>query len=630
MVNTIIANYLPLSSNHEFSAIWKMTRALKNSGWTYKSSGNGTSKDTSGLSSNDLWGANANALADTYTAINVLSTGSQNLPAATINTATNPATAGFPTSGTILVATAANGWQTITYTGLGATSFTGCSGGIGTIPTNSQIGNNAISVDQVAGWWNAQGPSTLKMPLAAAQSPGINGSFIRGENISQAVTGAKGELLGYLFDASAFSTTITSGSNAAVLPQSVINVTSTTGFYSSGTILVTTNAGVQTVTYTGTNGISFTGCSGGTGTMSTGGSVAQGQGYLVVQPRVDGYGADPHGWDHTHVITGDLSGASVTPSATAIEFFREIVIWKQNTTTSGTVYYQCVDGYAESTSRFSSLSTSTGCTGIIAPAGGGTNNGFPTAGTFVIEGTGGVNTPSNWFGNSTSINNIGKAAIVAVNNVYGTGVSADGSFTLAIGTPFVNAGSYMGFAFTRVDNQEDGDVDPYVWYCPTADAIFTPSRTAQTTTFTTASQDLWQPQNVSIGNNYFRFWRRRGWGGVNDSFQNGTFGLMTAQASATVVISQNNYDREKLANTYNDTYVLEDVWCISYQALLTGATPVGKIRKGSCRWLKAVQGGVGGDLYGGKLWLQLANANTTQTYAFVIGPWDGVSVQVQA
>ncbi len=73
----------------------------------------------------------------------------------------------------------------------------------------------------------------------------------------------------------AASTTIAAGSNGASLPQSTINVVSTVGFATSqsGTILVTTGAGAQTVTYTGTTSTTFTGCSGGTGAMSTGGAV---------------------------------------------------------------------------------------------------------------------------------------------------------------------------------------------------------------------------------------------------------------------------------------------------------------------------------------------------------------------
>lgn len=79
----------------------------------------------------------------------------------------------------------------------------------------------------------------------------------------------------------ATSTNITAASNGQSLPQATINVTSTTGFPASGTILVFTGVAgsggsYQTVTYTGTaGGNQFTGCSGGTGAMSTGGSVTQ-------------------------------------------------------------------------------------------------------------------------------------------------------------------------------------------------------------------------------------------------------------------------------------------------------------------------------------------------------------------
>lgn len=71
------------------------------------------------------------------------------------------------------------------------------------------------------------------------------------------------------------ATTIASGSNGQSLPQGTINVASAAAFLSAGTLRVTTNAGVQTVTYTGKTATSFTGCSGGTGTMATGGAVAQ-------------------------------------------------------------------------------------------------------------------------------------------------------------------------------------------------------------------------------------------------------------------------------------------------------------------------------------------------------------------
>jgi hypothetical protein len=73
---------------------------------------------------------------------------------------------------------------------------------------------------------------------------------------------------------SGFNTTIAAGSNGASLPQATINVASTTGFPTSGTIYVQSSGGIQTITYTGTTATSFTGCTGGTGTLTTGNSVA--------------------------------------------------------------------------------------------------------------------------------------------------------------------------------------------------------------------------------------------------------------------------------------------------------------------------------------------------------------------
>lgn len=69
-------------------------------------------------------------------------------------------------------------------------------------------------------------------------------------------------------------TTIAAGSNGVSLPTGNISVTSVLGFPTSGSMIVFTNAGAQSVAYTGTSGgNTFTGCTGGTGIMSTGGVV---------------------------------------------------------------------------------------------------------------------------------------------------------------------------------------------------------------------------------------------------------------------------------------------------------------------------------------------------------------------
>ena len=66
------------------------------------------------------------------------------------------------------------------------------------------------------------------------------------------------------------NTAIAAASSGQILPQSTINVGSTTGFPASGTIYVNTSNGVQIVKYSGTTATTFTNCSGGTGTMTAG------------------------------------------------------------------------------------------------------------------------------------------------------------------------------------------------------------------------------------------------------------------------------------------------------------------------------------------------------------------------
>jgi hypothetical protein len=97
-----------------------------------------------------------------------------------------------------------------------------------------------------------------------------SGTSVNGRGGTQGFGGADGNGNG------AANTTIAAGSNGQSLPQSTINVVSTSGFPSIGIILVRTTAGIQTVTYTGVTGTSFTGCSGGTGTMATSNTVATG------------------------------------------------------------------------------------------------------------------------------------------------------------------------------------------------------------------------------------------------------------------------------------------------------------------------------------------------------------------
>lgn len=74
------------------------------------------------------------------TTIDVLSNGAT-LPQGTINVAS---TTGFAASGTIVVNSSA-GYQLITYTGVTATTFTGCTGGTGTLATSGAVLQNTFT-----------------------------------------------------------------------------------------------------------------------------------------------------------------------------------------------------------------------------------------------------------------------------------------------------------------------------------------------------------------------------------------------------------------------------------------------------------------------------------------------------
>ena len=70
---------------------------------------------------------------------------------------------------------------------------------------------------------------------------------------------------------SVFTSTSTTVSIGATLPQTILNVVSTSAFPPAGTVYVLSGTGIQAVTYTGTSGgNSLTGCSGGAGAITVG------------------------------------------------------------------------------------------------------------------------------------------------------------------------------------------------------------------------------------------------------------------------------------------------------------------------------------------------------------------------
>lgn len=225
------------------------------------------------------------------------------LPQGTIFVAS---TAGFPTTGSLQV-TSSNGAQTVTYNGITNASFLNCAGGTGTLSFGAAV-SSTTTVPQTVTYTGLSGTTAFTGCLGGfgttANGNVVNntGFFVNFPTAGQFYvnTGNGAQLITYTnvtatsftgctggsgstsnggsvftsFSPASNYTTIAAGSNGQTLPQTTINVASTTGFPSSGYIYVTTSNGFQVVNYTNTSGGNqFTGCSGGTGTMITGDAV---------------------------------------------------------------------------------------------------------------------------------------------------------------------------------------------------------------------------------------------------------------------------------------------------------------------------------------------------------------------
>jgi|SRR5579885_1112322 len=553
MGNVVVPNFLPATSNDARCSTWKLTRALKAAGWITKSSSDATTKDTSGTYNGDKWNGGSSAIVG------------QSGSAASVSSA-------------------ANGQATLTgLTGMTTTST-----------------NHWIYISGAASAGN-DGYFKIVRYVSATSVVIINASAVAGDTNNGAISWQELDPLletyssvtgGFLQNSSWINM---QGPSTLKIPLT----SAPTGSFIRGENVTQSTTGAQGEII---------------GSMFDSGATS---GYLVIMPRVDGTGADPHGWDHVSTITGAFSGATATPSATIVEYARELVFWNSSTNIAQmTGYLQTCDTVAESTQRFSYLAANAaGCTATVCPGGGGTSNGFPTIG-YVFVGTGGA-TSTQTFGNVNFTGTLSNTQIMAVDATYDLNRSADGSWTIAIGTPAVNTGSYIGYCFTRCDDNEDGDVDPYVIYAPSSDAAYVPSRTSGGNSYGSGGESFTANSNSVFSNNNFRGWRRRGMSS-GDAYQNFVGALLCTgyNGGNGGVLAQNSGGETIATIQSTTTYLAEPLWVVSTQASQ-------KMRKGTCRWIRVVDFGSGTDTYGGKTWIQLDNI--TSGPAFIVGPWDGTT-----
>jgi hypothetical protein len=463
MANKFATNFAIPGDANVFQVIWKLTRVAKAAGWVYKASGDGTSIDTTGVASADLWGGNANPLLDTY-------------------------------------------------------------GGLANLS------------DASAGWWVASGPKTVKIPLSANPT----GTFLRGEIVTQATSGATGEIFGYTWD--------------------------------------------------------FTGSSG----------------WAVIGPQTGTF-------DNSHVVTGNISGATFTPTGTVITYNREIMIGKPAAdTVDGSVYYVCADASAESAQLFSNVAVATPATATNWPGG---NSDFPTK-AIAIRGTGGSLTSDTWMGAASGFGTGTHAQIACVNATAASTITADGTFYIVSSTGTPN--SLTGLSFMRLDDTEPGDVDPYAW-------IFTQGTnqfSAYSRTTNTSGGLLWTFTNLVATNFYNIFGYQSRGNTFSSSIRDVSFGYNGAfehdnfsGGNAYAIIAMGNGPIRTLNSPATIPPLVREPMLV-----YAGGQTAGTFKqiKGRTRWLQATSQGNPLDTFDTKTWLGIISA-ATSVPCIIIGPYDGTT-----
>lgn len=330
-------------------------------------------------------------------------------------------------------------------------------------------------------------------------------------------------------------------------------------------------------------------------------------GWAVVGPRSGTF-------NNSNVITGSSTGFTFTPTGTIVEYVREIMFAKTSTSdnTSGQIYYVCADLSAESSALFSTLASAAGCTASVPPGSGGTGNSFPSIG-IACRGIGGSTTTAGWYG--TTSNFAGNSNLIAINAIPSSGVTADGSFfaTCNSSTP----GQIYGFGFSRLDDTEPGDVDPYVFIHTTSGTFVNWSRTSNTGSG--ASPQSFSASNLLATTNPSMFgYQARGVSGKDVAA--GYRGTIDGDTNVGYWLNIAIPALARQLSTPSSTPpILKEK--ISVVTTTGGAVAFLKHFKGKCRWVIACQIGSVLDTMDSKTYL-IVSAVTSSLPSIMI-PYDG-------
>ena len=341
-------------------------------------------------------------------------------------------------------------------------------------------------------------------------------------------------------------------------------------------------------------------------------------GYAVILPRVN----TP---TNATNIVGSTSGAALVPTGTIVTYAREIMFSKASSgnLNNGLIYYICADalGSEANANLFSTLATNASCTATIPPgassATSGTANGFPGK-AICIRGNGGSTSIAEWFQVASAFG--AHAQLGCINAISGAGVSADGSFYAALST--TTAGNINGFAFTRLDDTEPGDIDPYVWYFSQTNSFSSWTRLSQTSYGTSSTS--FNPSNfISIDPPFMGYQSRGGPVSARDipCVYGGTITFINPNSS---FLASGKYPNPlRLVNHPAATPpLIREPFCV----YTTGDVPSSLLQiKGRTRWIAAFSAGSALDTYDNKTWFSVATASTGTSPAIALF-YDGTTV----
>lgn len=342
-------------------------------------------------------------------------------------------------------------------------------------------------------------------------------------------------------------------------------------------------------------------------------------GWMVVAPRVGTFNTSTN-------INCSLSGASFTPAGTIVTYVREVLFSKYTASdnVAGQIFYICADVVAENAQLYSTLAASSGATAVVCPGGGGTGNSFPALG-IVIRGVGGTMATGggSQFLGALGSQFTGSYHVACANNITGPDVSADGSFFVIAS----NAGSnlaFQGFMFTRMDDGDPGDCDPYA-FCHNHGNIMASYNRTSSTSYGINQYPLYG-QNIASNTSYPNWfgYQARGCPVVSRDIAVGYNSC--GQQFGSLTVQNGNYPVS--LRTVNHPATSPPLVREAVLVFAVGNSPSSlKHLKGRTRWMSLVSQGSILDTYDNKKFICVGNVSASYP-GVAIGPWDGTTTPI--